>query len=542
MATPQYKGQLTSRIKGQTTCMYHKDRKLDIYCEECQELACTKFLSTVHKKHPLCDLSEITPKMNQEIQNFIDKTENVDLVQIDQYITATDTHLKDNTSHFEKLSQQLKKQTKKINQDLNQLSAQTLSLYQQMEEDNTKLLQTYKQDLEMYSTQLKQQVQECKKALQGGSDIHIYDTGRDIQSPVTLHVKPTLGTASFNPNRNPKGHLEQALGKVDTSSKGRGQTSFRSDQSCSGHELPPTQKSSERTVRRPSTQQSSRKRNEVIDPVYTLLPQTTVLGEWVSPYYMTSVCPTTDGQVWTSAFFTGTINLLDRKGNVIQEVTHNADITDIGMSPTTNTLWICDKNNNITELGSGRLVLRFSTREKPQCICITASNHVIVGTDKHISKFTTNGKLVLTSSASRTGKPLVCTPYRVSECPVTHNVAVADSDSEDDGGKGKPRVIVMDTDFKELFEYDGKVPDTYQPTSQSGGQPFNPCGAVYDTVGNLVIGDFNNKSVLLISGRCEFLRIIYTHDYCTYAVEVDKNGVLWAAFGGYYVQRLQYLH
>ncbi|XP_021358190.1 uncharacterized protein LOC110453538 [Mizuhopecten yessoensis] len=285
MATPQYKGQLPSRIKGQTTCMYHKDRKLDIYCEECQELACIKCLSTVHKKHPLCDLSEITPKKNQEIQNFIDKTENADLVQIDQYITDTDTHLKDNASNFEKLSQQLKKQTMKIIQDLCQLSAQTTCLYQQMEEDNTKLLQTYKHDLEMYSIQLKQQVQECKIALQRGTDIQIYDAGFEIHSPVTLPVKPTLGTASFTSNQNPKGHIEQALGKVDTSNKGQGQVSVCPDQSFSGHGHSSTQKSSERKVRRPSSQQSSGEREDVSSPVYTLLSQTKVLEEWQSPYF-----------------------------------------------------------------------------------------------------------------------------------------------------------------------------------------------------------------------------------------------------------------
>ncbi|XP_021358183.1 uncharacterized protein LOC110453532 [Mizuhopecten yessoensis] len=542
MATPEYKGQLPSRTKGQTTCMYHKGRKLDIYCEECQELACTKCLSTVHKKHPLCDLSEITPKKNQDIQNFIYKTEKVDLVQIDKYITATDTRLKDNVSHFENLSEQLKIQTKKIIQDLNQLSAQTLCLYQQMEEDNTKLLQTYKHDLEMYSTQLKQQVQECKIALQRGSDIQIYDTGFDIQSPVTLPVKPTLGTASFTPNRNPKGHLKQALGKMDTSSKGQRQVPFRPDHVFSGPGYSSTQRSSEQKVWRPSSQQSSGERNDVSSPVYSLLPQTKVLGEWEYPSGISSICPTTDGQVWSSDFDRKTLPLLDRKGKVIQEVENNTGIKDISMSPTTNTLWVCDNENNIRELVSGRLVHRFSTREFPLCICITANNHVILGMVNKISKFTTNGKLVLTTSPTRTWKPLVCTPNRISECPVTQNVAVADSDSEHHGGEGQSHVVVMDTDCKELFVYCGEYRHTYQPPSQSGSEPFNPSGVVYDSVGNLVIGDRNNNRILLISGRGEFLKIIHTDDIFTSAVGVDKKGVLWAAFGIFYVKLLQYLH
>ncbi|XP_021378319.1 tripartite motif-containing protein 45-like [Mizuhopecten yessoensis] len=213
MATSKYKAQIPFRTKGQTTCTHHKGRKLDLYCEECQVPVCIKWVSTVHKSHPLCDLSEITHQTEQNIQSFIDKTEKVDLVQIDQYITSTDRHLKDNASIFENFSQQLKIQTNNLKEDLDLLTTQTLYLYKQIEEDNTKLLQTYKQDLEMHSTQLKHQVQECKVALQRGSDIQIYDKGCETQFPVTLPVKPALSTASFSPNKNPQGHHEKLSGK-----------------------------------------------------------------------------------------------------------------------------------------------------------------------------------------------------------------------------------------------------------------------------------------------------------------------------------------
>ncbi|XP_021374701.1 uncharacterized protein LOC110464017 [Mizuhopecten yessoensis] len=541
MATSLHKAQIPFRVKGQTTCIHHKAEQLDLYCEECQQLACTNCLSIVHKSHPLCRLDQITPKKKEDIQNYIDKTEKADLVQIDQYITATEEHLKDNANNFEKLSHQLKTQTNKLKHDLDLITAETLSLYQQMEEDNTKLLQTYKQDLEMYSTQLKQQVQDLKTALQRGSDIQIYDAGSEIQSSVTPPVKPTLGTASFSPNRNPQNFLEQALGKVNISSQGHGQAlqeHYRSVGSYAGQGLLSTQLQSKLKVKTPSTQQRSNGRKDVSGPVFTLLSQTKVLGDWESPCGITCVCPTTDGQVLTSYYGGDTITLQDRKGKVIQEVKHNTLIGDISLSPTTNTLWVCDWLNNLTELVSGRLVHRFSTRKTPRCICITASNHVIVGMVKHISKFTTKDKLVVTTSAK--GKTLVCTPHRISECPVTHNVAVVDLDIKYNGGEGKAHVVVMDTDFKELFVYDGKVPHTFKSTSQSGGKRFNPSGVVYDSVGNLDIGDYYNNRILLISGRGEFLRIIHTDDDWTRSIGVDRENVLWAAFGFNNVKLLQY--
>ncbi|XP_021374843.1 uncharacterized protein LOC110464109 [Mizuhopecten yessoensis] len=517
MATP--KSQMPLRMKGQTTCSYHKGRQLDFFCEKCREPVCPKCLSSVHKGHIVCEISEITPQKEPDIKNFIDRTEKNDLEEIGKHIKSTDTLLKDNTSTFEKLSQKLTMQTNKLKQELDMLTEQTLSLYHKMEEDNTKLIKKYKQDLEMYEKQLKQQIQECKAALQRGSHIQIYDTFCEIHSPThSLPVKPVLGTANFTPNENSQDHLKQAFGKVTTS--GQDQTLTDQDWSVSTSD----------DLGQPSTQQqrSGAKVKKAVT-TYKLLPQTKVVEEWRSPCHIGSICPTTDGQMWTRASG-DTLTLLDRKGKVIQEITHNDYIYNISLSPTTHTLWVCDYKNNIMELVSGRLTHRFSTKEEPRCICVTANTHVIVGMPKHISKFTTDGKMVCTTMTKGTGKPLVCTPHRISECPVTHNVAVADFSSESDGGDGKRHVVVMDTNFKELFVYRGDIPSTYKPTPQTGGQPFNPWGVVYDSVGNLIIGDCINRRVLLISGGGEFLRVIHTDTGRTWAVGIDREDVLWAVF------------
>ncbi|XP_021341111.1 uncharacterized protein LOC110442032 [Mizuhopecten yessoensis] len=522
MATPM--GQIPLR-----TCTEHKGRPLELYCEKCDTLVCYKCLLSTHKGHNACELSDITPTKKQDIQNFIDKTEQNDLVQLREYIKSTDTLLKDNTSNFQNLSDKLKMQTDKLKKDLDLLTAHTLSVYHKMEEDNTKLIQKYKHDLEMYDKQLRQQIQECKAALQQGSHKEIYDTGCEIHSQISLPVKPVLGTASFTPNKTPQHHLELALGKIDTLDQGQ-LASTDQDESVrtSGGQKPS------------STSQQSELKGKKTATMYKLLPQTKVLKEWMSAVGINSICPTTDGQVWTS-FNSNTLTLLDRNGRVIQQVKHKAYINKISLSPTTHTLWVCDTENNIMELVSGQLIHRFSTKEYPMCICVTACNHVIVGMTDDISKFTTQGHMVLITSVTGTGKPLVCTPWRISECPVTHNVAVVDWNNQYDGGvDGIEHVIVMDSDFKELFVYRGDIPSTYKQLPHKGAEPFNPCSVVYDSVGNIIIGDRYNNRVLLISGRGEFLRIIHTDRYNTMAVGVDREDVLWAVFGGCNVKLLQY--
>ncbi|XP_033760574.1 uncharacterized protein LOC117342507 [Pecten maximus] len=473
--------QMALRMRGQTNCIQHSEKQLDFYCEQCDEVICPTCVSTTHNGHRICELSLISTKKKPYIQNFIDRTEKNELVQIRRYITSTDKLLQDNDNIFEDLSCQLKLQTEKLKQDLEKLTGKTLSLYQKMKEDNARIIQMYKQKLEMYNEQLKRKVQECKTALQRSSHIQIYDLSHDIASPSSLPVKPFLGTASFIPNMNPQHQLELALGKV----------MFKE------------------------------------------------VEEWNSLCGIDSICPTDDGRVWTSEY-NRTLTLLDRKGRVIQRVKHRSVVSDIILSPRTHRLWVCDTDNNILELVSGHLTQRFRTKERPRCICVTASDHVIVGMARRISIFTTKGEMVSIPSAEGTGKPVVCTPHRIAECPVTHNVAVIDFSSDKDGGDGNQHVSVINTAFQELSVFRGDIPSSSdQP--QTGGEPFNPWGVVFDSVGNLIIGDRDNCRVLLLSGGCKFLKVIHTDTNGTSAVGVDWEDVLWAAFSKN-VKLLPYTH
>ncbi|XP_060072549.1 uncharacterized protein LOC132552397 [Ylistrum balloti] len=395
-----------------------------------------------------------------------------------------------------------------------------------MEEDNAKLLQTYKHDLEMYSTQLKQKVLECKEALQRGSNIDIFDTGCEIHSSVTLPVKPTLGTVSFTPNGSPQCHLKHALGEMDVSDQGQGQSFKGHDQAGQKGQFIQQQRSGP-NVKTPYTQQRSAGRRKG--------PRTKILGELESPCNIDCICPGTEGRMWTSAHNSDTLIQLDKQGKIVQEVKHNAKIKDISLSPTTNILWACDEEKYITELVSGRLVQRFKNTEEPQCICITASKHVVLGAPKHIKKFTANGELVLSTMAAGIGKAY--TPHRISECPVTHNIAVVNLSDGKHVGKNQ-QVIVMDTDFKELFRYGSEDLDTHQPKAQS--EVFDPWNVAYDSGGRLVIGDRKNKRVLLISGRGEFLRNLHRDVYWTTAVGIDREDILWVMFGSCNIKLLKY--
>ncbi|XP_069103861.1 uncharacterized protein [Argopecten irradians] len=191
------------------------------------------------------------------------------------------------------------------------------------------------------------------------------------------------------------------------------------------------------------------------------------------------------------------------------------------------------------ELVSGELTHMFTSNEAVFCICITSTDYIIVGTDKRLSKYTTQGKVVLSSRVTETGDPVVYSPIRITECPVTHNVAVVDPRLKCYGGDDNKCIVAMErNNFKKLFTYTGEIPS--KQTQQSGDCPFNPCCVSYDSKGNLVIGNYENRKVLLLYQSGEFLRIIHTASTKKpTSLCLDRRGQLCVAFGQN-VKLLQY--
>ncbi|XP_069102662.1 E3 ubiquitin-protein ligase TRIM71-like [Argopecten irradians] len=511
--------QIPSRRKGEKTCRHHKGRQLVLFCEQCQELACLRCISSVHRSHTMCELCETTPKKKKDITEFVDKTEKNELVQIQTYITSTDTLLQENDSVFEKLSHDLKTQTEKLKQELDTLTADTLSLYQEMKHDNAKLIQKYKQDLDIYDTQLKQQLSDCKKILQQGTPIEIYDMECEINS--YLPVQPPLGAIGFTPNTNPRHYLELALGKLIF--PGHGQHMSEEDGSASSSS---DQKQSRTQQQKREVEDTRTEAEVILQPL-----DTKMLASWDSPWFITNLCPISRGLAWTK--FNTSLILFGKKCKVSEKIEHKVNIRYISFSPATQRLWVCDNSNNILELVSGSLVHRFGTRTSIQCICASLNNHIIVGMSKSISKYTTGGQMVLTTMAATTEKPLVCSPYRIAECPLTNNVAVIDCNYKKEGGDGNQHVVVMDTNFRQLFVFNGDIRTTHKQGKEKENRAFEPTCVVYDSKGNIIIGDTSSHKILLLNGSGSVIRTIQTDkDRTCQVVGIGSDSILWNSLRG----------
>ncbi|XP_069128608.1 uncharacterized protein [Argopecten irradians] len=277
--------------------------------------------------------------------------------------------------------------------------------------------------------------------------------------------------------------------------------------------------------------------------LYKRIPKTQIMTQFRSPCPITAICPDKEGGAWTCDYASKNVRYVDRDGELKGVISYAVCIKDVGVSPTTQNLWTCSHEDySIMECFADTPSIRFHTDYRPYSICVSLDEHVIVGMEKRVTKYTTSGKVVLSTGASSSWSCLplfcrparykgscVCTPHRLSECHMTRNIAVVDLDWSDDGGNDKPHVLVMDKNFQELFRYNGNTPDDV--FESEGSTSFYPCDARYDNDGCLVIGDTDRRRIHLLTGHGQYLRLVHTDRVFTRAIGLDEHNVLWAVFG-----------
>ncbi|XP_021379633.1 E3 ubiquitin-protein ligase TRIM71-like [Mizuhopecten yessoensis] len=502
MATPQ----VAIGARGQTTCAHHQRVTLDWFCEKCSEPICVDCISSLHKGHAIINLSHVTPQYKCKIDNFIIETEQNELVQLQQQITSTKDSHKKSLDHFEVIAIEVKEHGAKLKENIDALLAQTLSQLKQLKDENSKPFITLLTDLETKLGQLKEQLKQCKSTLQTGTDIEVFHTVNEL--PKTTSSLPDQfiqGTVRFNPNKSHQELLKQAFGSLASSTSH--QPSAEPPGLLSKLFSFGLQMSSTKEPTACSTQQND------------IPPQTKarVITEWKAAYAIHAMCPTGDGGVWTCG--DTTLTHLSRQGKIEQKKSVAA--RNMCVSPTTKNIWACSASSkSVMELTSDHF--RFNTDGPPYCICITKDGLILVGTKNSITPYTTKGNPDVTT----TTKSLLCSPRRISLCPVSENVAVVDRDLLADGGRDKPRVVVMNKHLKELFPY-GQA----QHASRTGSRSFDPYDVTYDSLGNMVIADRDNNSLHLLAGDGQYLRLLHTDQHQAWVLCVGNDGIIWATFG-----------
>ncbi|XP_021361503.1 uncharacterized protein LOC110455617 [Mizuhopecten yessoensis] len=540
----QQGGQIPIRVKGQNSCIYHHGKSSVLFCENCQDIACTECTSSIHSGHNFLTLSNVSTKKKKKLQKLISKKETDGIPSIRKSIKSIDVEIKETEATFESLAADVTKQRDKLKRKIDLLADQTLAVYEKLKIENVTLLKDYKKEHENHFAMLKGQIENCRSLIQTGDDITVYDSDANIESPVALPVKPTLNTASFSANLMPLDNLKQAFGTVmkdknpsnvpvvrksgnevpkdkeeateqqtgklpegvvppkeqraGQSNKQQSESSPKLQPASNQPYTPFSQPEEENQTpviahpwsSRPLHNQSRRKKTRNKETPSQPRPQNNSVRQ---PLEREIIIPITvmakmrNGDTWIDDTYLRTIVRIDRSGRLLDTIDHRRQITDFSFSNEKQELWICSiDDNSVIEVTSAPPTPRFYTDESPLCICVTMDGHLIVGMSKQITKFNSQGGVIITTKPtlfSLFSKPIVCLPRHIAECPVTKNIAVADRSSMN--------VLVMDKHFNELFRYPQQT--QINPSAISVEQ-FIPNRLSYHKDGCIIIEDIGNNT------------------------------------------------
>lgn len=522
---------LPIREKGSALCPFHKGKETVYFCKEvaCDgELICSKCLQTRHKGHKVSSLDDlIAIRQRKKIQTFVNQAEKIEQQKIKAEMRYVESILDEKRKLFPNVIYQIRQHNAKLKEEVDKTTNEFIKTVEKLETETMDLLHKYKKELVTMYAKITSLLHDCNKAMRVGSNVQVYDTERDIHGAFNLPYFPSLRVPVFQPLNYPEELIETAFGTIRI----KDDTEDPTAPSETGDELAMAEVQSEDQS---ADAQSIRS---------TLYEEIQTLSEFNYPYEISKICPISD-HAWVSHWEGKRLLLLNQDGEVKQQLRLSVEVWDIAKSPKTNNLWMCSRDDNsvreLTTTLAKEPRVRFKCSREPWCLCCTTDNKVLIGMTKEIRLYNLQGKVTHAATIDREGERIVVTPRSITQCRITRNVAVADFDWEEDDGKGKPRVAVMDNQLNLLFYYrrkTKKLPEDslLKPT------PFEPWSLSYDSKGDLVIADFNNDSIMLVSGEGSLLKtLLVDWTNSPVAVGLQSDNILWSIFNYEDVKVLKY--
>lgn len=466
------------RKTGMTKCLHHKQKDVIFYCATCTNLICaTCGISNRYcKQHDLHDIADVAVAKTEVIRTFVDNVEKQKLPNLKVEIKSIDEKLEENSKLFQDLCKKMKVQANKCKAEIDNLTSEFVTHCGSIENSNAALLRDYQNELTRIHDSLVQKANGCKKTLQNGTRVQIFDAADDLPDLENeiMPTVPEMETAAFDPQEMVSGLLKRALGLRET--------------------------------------------------MYKLLDEPFILTRFTlrdKVPALLGLFPSEREHAWVAC--RNNSFLVDSNGNTVREL--SVDMVNMAIAPQTGHIWFTSVTENVftvheLSLSSGSQTTKFKLNDKPRRLCITRRNQIIIGTNDKIVLCTTSGRVLRTSMNTA-----VVNPWKIVECPVTGNIAIGNDETEtgEDENNSKCHVIVFDQDLIVRFIYRGEDIDGAKKTT------FAPGSLVYDNMGNLVIADYNRNTIELVSGSGSYIRRIHTaKGYWQGNLGMQPGDVLWA--------------
>ena len=226
-------------------------------------------------------------------------------------------------------------------------------------------------------------------------------------------------------------------------------------------------------------------------------------------------------EAFVTKYSHGTIARIDRDGNTLYESVQDTVNDSVNFTCLATTK---DRKLVITEQARDRVLIWSDTSVKtlfktktlftgykgPYGICSPANDRLLVSfpSEGKIIRYNFSGNVLFEFSS-----PKVTIPRNISFNPVNNYVCVCDTSSLVSKGK----VVVFDAYGNFKFEYLGQ-------------NEIYPAAICADRIGNILIADFINDQVHILSQLGEFIRYLLSRSHSLYrpvSIDLDADGYLW---------------
>jgi len=532
----------TDRSNGSSECSYHKDEDVSYVCVNCDwVLVCQKCVTEFHQGHSMADLDKVIPKKAKTIKKFIKKCEGTFIPKLDNDIQSIHDKLHENSTKIQKIVSDIKEHGESLKAQIDAVTKTMVTRCKDLHQENRSNMMTYKTEILTLHDITENKLQEYKQVLESGNKFLVYDFEQELPSPDNAEFPdaPILFLADFTPGITfPDQDLEHVFGAITIRDEMCREASF--------DQMPSEEKgivtSDDLIVNFPFEKQQSTSRSTSYKESSPEEPESggneepepsevgDILYEFQSPHAIDSIsCKQFKNTCVLLEKGSKQVDFINEAGTVKHTVMSKAVIHDICISPVTARLWICTNDSVIEKAPANIPALKLRPGNDLCSICVTASDHIIVGSPLKVLIYNLEGK-----KRCKTKPGLIAYPVKLAACSKTNRLAVVDSDTTDFGGKDEPHVKVLSPALEMLFKFTGETilqRETTHNDNKITSCSIDPRDVCFDSVGNLLMAEAAGCSIHILNTSGKFIRTFYTDNLPPVAIHLQMNKKLWVGFG-----------
>ncbi|XP_062579939.1 uncharacterized protein LOC134241944 [Saccostrea cucullata] len=501
-------------------CKIHPTKLIELLCDECKILICSKCTATsAHRGHTFTDLESIYTEKFSHCQEEIAK--------IHEYFLPTSQdiqrEIKEDATEIKKamdnIRTSMKAEADSLKTLVDSVTTENMEEVNKIEQSLLEKLNNQETTIEKYTTYLNDLDRKFHVYLSSLKPSKLF-TAEDIQiQPIPVTTKPVMPV--FTAGKYRIEDIAKLLGKVTSPNI---KEEVRKVQPLRSKTQKSNQKSTTYQVMKDSKSTSNVKQKLFISSSVTEVREFTVPG--VDRVYHMSLDQS--GRLWVSDHI-GNLVQTDLQGNQLQKiqtgggrgyhtVAQEGDLIFTNMYK--NVINRITLDNNITEF------IKTGDWEPISIHSSHINGDLLVGMEKgveaKITRYNKTGKEIQNIQRDNKGRELYSSPYYITE-NINGDICTLDLD--------EATVVVVNKSGQHRFSYTGQ---------ESGG--FHPCGGICtDVLGHILVCDGVNIHLLDKDGQ--FLSLLLTPKQVSdpISVCVDDENNLYVGQGSNTIKVIKYL-